>query len=265
VSLLRFEPKEPRDLAIAACSNWLLAYDNLTKLPAWLSDGLCRLSTGGGYATRSLYTNDEETFLDATRPLVLTGIADLTTREDLVDRSLFLHQPYISDEKRCTEKEFLERFDAHAPGILGALLDAVAGALRELPSVKLARLPRMADFALFGEAVSRALGNPPEKFLDTYRQNRAAAHELILEDSVVARAIRKLMERSNRWEGTATELLAEVKSIVAPAPQATVNGQPPGDPWDQQVPGRPAAKKDGDLPKTGRGLSGDRPHRVGGG
>jgi hypothetical protein len=123
-----------------------------------------------------------------------------------------------------------------------------------LPTIKLTSLPRMADFAMFGEAASRALGYPPETFLNAYRQNRAAAHELILEDSVVARAIRKLMETKSRWEGTATELLAEIKAIVAPAPQANANGGV----WQQQVAGKPNQKpsRDGDLPKTGRGLAG---------
>ena len=42
--------------------------------------------------------------------------------------------------------------------ILGALFDAVSGALRELPSTKLSSLPRMADFALWVTASEKALG-----------------------------------------------------------------------------------------------------------
>ena len=46
---LRSPPKELRDLAIAAANGWVIALDNLSYLPQWLSDGLCVLSTGGGF------------------------------------------------------------------------------------------------------------------------------------------------------------------------------------------------------------------------
>src|SRR5262249_2389808 len=35
---LRSEPKEPRDLMIAARNAWCIALDNLSHLPTWLSD-----------------------------------------------------------------------------------------------------------------------------------------------------------------------------------------------------------------------------------
>ena len=78
---------------------------------SWLSDSLCRLSTGGGFATRTLYSNDEETFLDATRPVILTGITDFVSRGDLIDRSLFLHLPVIPEEKRRSERQFWGDFE----------------------------------------------------------------------------------------------------------------------------------------------------------
>jgi hypothetical protein len=39
-SPVRAHPKEPRDLMIAARKSGLMAYDNITTLPAWLSNGL---------------------------------------------------------------------------------------------------------------------------------------------------------------------------------------------------------------------------------
>ena len=38
---------------IAANNGWVVALDNISYLPPWLSDALCRLSTGGGFATRT--------------------------------------------------------------------------------------------------------------------------------------------------------------------------------------------------------------------
>jgi hypothetical protein len=53
---------------IAAKNGWLIALDNLSRVHTWLSDALCRLATGGGFATRELYANDEEVLFDAKRP-----------------------------------------------------------------------------------------------------------------------------------------------------------------------------------------------------
>src|SRR5262249_12138401 len=160
------------DLMIAACNSWVVCLDNISFLWPWLSDAICRLSTGGGFATRTLYSNDEETYLDAMRPVILTGITDFVNRGDLIDRSLFLHLEVIAEENRRSERDFWESFEAEAPGLLGALLDAISGGLRRLPEVKLTALPRMADFGLFAEAVSRALGNPAEAFINAYKDNR---------------------------------------------------------------------------------------------
>jgi hypothetical protein len=211
---LRSEPKEPRDLMVSAVNGWVIALDNLSTIWPWLSDALCRLATGGGFATRTLYSNDEETFLDAMRPVILTGINDFVTpHEDLMDRALFLHLPPIPEERRRTEEEFWPEVDAALPQLLGALLDAVSGGLRLLSEVK-SNLPRMGDFAKFGEAVSRALGYGVNTFLEAYRKNRRTASESVVEDSPVAGAVRKLATTKGQWSGTAGELLIELTAIV---------------------------------------------------
>jgi len=60
--------REERELMIAANNGYLLAFDNLSGLPIWLSDALCRLATGGSFAVRQLYTDDEEMLFEAARP-----------------------------------------------------------------------------------------------------------------------------------------------------------------------------------------------------
>jgi hypothetical protein len=55
-------PRKERELMIAASNGYLLAFDNLSGLPAWLSDALCRLASGGSFAVRQL---------QAARPLIL--------------------------------------------------------------------------------------------------------------------------------------------------------------------------------------------------
>jgi len=208
---LRTEPKEPRDLMIAASNSAVLAFDNLSRVPAWLSDALCRLSTGGGFSTRELYTDGEEVIFDAMRPVILTGIEELATRSDLLDRAVLLTLPTIPEDRRLPEAEFWAAFNSVAPSILGALLTAVSDALRNLPTMKLPRLPRMADFALWATAGERALGLADGAFLAAYQGNRQGANELAIECSPVAGALLGLFESSPTWTGTASDLLGALE------------------------------------------------------
>jgi hypothetical protein len=86
---LRSLPKDPRDLAIAAFNGRLLLFDNISHLSEEVADALCRLSSGTGFATRTLHSDREETIFDGARAVVLNGIPNLAaTRADLSDRAL---------------------------------------------------------------------------------------------------------------------------------------------------------------------------------
>ena len=104
-AMLRSEPREVRDLMIAAKNGWILAYDNLSNILPWMADALCRLATGGGFGTRELYTDDEEIIFDSMRPVILNGIEDMATRSDLADRAVSLTLPTIPESQRRTEAE----------------------------------------------------------------------------------------------------------------------------------------------------------------
>jgi hypothetical protein len=207
---LRSEPKEPRDLMIAATNSWCMALDNISHLPVWLSDAVCRLSTGGGFATRTLYENDEETIFDAQRPIILNGIDELAVRGDLLDRAIILYLPKIEEAERREEKRFWAEFESARPIVLGGLLDAVSLALRDVDQVQLPRLPRMADFAIWSVAAAPALGFSQEAFVDAYSTNRDSANELTLESSTLVPPLRAMVANKGGWMGSATDLLGEL-------------------------------------------------------
>lgn len=208
---LRTSPREERDLMIAANNSWILAFDNLSGIPNWLSDAICRVATGAGFSTRKLYENKEETIISVCRPVVANGIDELASRHDLLDRAVILNLPPIPESKRVDESTFWNEFEKVRPRILGALLDAVAVGLRNLPKVKLSRLPRMADFARWVTACEEALPWPPGRFLEAYTGNKSETIELAIEADVVATAVKKLVEEQNEWVGTAQELLIELE------------------------------------------------------
>ncbi len=204
---LRAEPNDGRDLMIAANNSWCMAYDNLSHVPPWLSDALCRLSTGGGFSTRELYSDSEEIIFDSQRPLLLTSIEEVASRSDLLDRCLIVWLPAIPEDRRRSEAELFEAFHKVRPQILGALLDAVAVAILRLPSIKLPTLPRMADFAIWATAAETAFGWPSGTFVTAYQGNRESANEVALEASVVARPLLDLLEAQGDWSGSSGELL----------------------------------------------------------
>jgi hypothetical protein len=212
-SPLRSAPREPRDLFIGANNSWLLALDNLSRIPDWLADCLCRLATGGGLATRELYSDSEEILFDAMRPCMLTSIEELAGRGDLLDRCIILNLPAISEPARRAEAALWGEFKWACPRILGALLDAVSGALANIDDVDLPFLPRLADFALWATAAEPALGWAHGSFLNAYTANRSAANELALDSAVVVAPLRQLLAGGN-YEGTAGQLLERLTTLA---------------------------------------------------
>jgi hypothetical protein len=203
---LRSEPRKEDDILIAASRSWVLAYDNLSHLPEWLSDALCRISTGGGISKRQLYTDDDEVLLTASRPVILTSIADLATRGDLLSRCLLIRLPAMGAKSRLTEKELWEKFEQLRPRLLGCLLDAVARAHANEDDVVEQELPRMADFARWSLAAEPALPQCEVKFLDAYRRNLGEGERVSLEESALVKPLQQLLS-TGAWTGQASELL----------------------------------------------------------
>lgn len=203
---LRREPKDERDLAIGAKRRFVVAFDNLSGMPVWLSDAFCCLSSGAGFATRTLHTDEEETIFSSMRPLLLTGIAPPSSASDLLDRSLLLTLPQLAGERR-SEREFWEAWQAEAGGILGALLAAAATGLRHRNAPLAGPLPRMADFAQWVGACERGLPWERGAFLAAYGENRAELHEIALEASLVAPVLADWIDTVYEWKGSVADLL----------------------------------------------------------
>lgn len=212
-SPLRAEPREQEDLLIAARNNWIVAFDNVSRLQPWMSDALCRLSTGGGLSKRRLYTDQEEIVLDAQRPQILNGITEFVTRGDLLDRSIVQEQPTIRGASRRSEGDFWRAFEVVRPKILGALFDAVAAALANEAAVELEESPRMADPTRWVTAAEPALGWTTGAFAAAYRRNRRDGSALALDAALIAAPLQDLAE-IGEWQGTATELLRRLAELA---------------------------------------------------
>jgi len=138
-------PNSERDLMIHAKDYFLLSFDNVSGMKGDLSDALCVLATGGGFATRKLYSDDELFVFDYTRPIMINGIADFANRPDLLERAIPLKLPAIDERNRKTETQMLAEFMELLPGFLGRLYDIVGAALETIPKVTARNKLRMAD------------------------------------------------------------------------------------------------------------------------
>lgn len=213
-SPLRTTPRNERDLSISARNSWILSFDNLSYMKAWLSDALCRLSTGGGFAIRELYTNEDEVLFTAKRPIIINGITDVVILHDLADRAIFISLEPIPDDKRLPEKKLDSRLKKALPGILGGLLNAVSVALSNINTTTLDDLPRMADFALWVQAAEPALPWNSGDFMHVYNKNRENIIRDAVESNIVATTIMTWMDGHSEWTGTANGLLNELDDKV---------------------------------------------------
>jgi putative DNA primase/helicase len=217
VAPIRSAPDKDRDLLTAAINAHMLVIDNMSTMPNWLADALCRLATGGGFGVRTNYTDKEETVLNATKPILLNGIPSLVDRPDLGDRAVTIRLSPISEEARRPEDEIDEAWEEARPRVLAALCDALSAAVRNLSSVKLTRSPRLADFAKWVTAAEQGLGWERGTFVDAYASNRKDIADSAFEASPVAMAIAALLDDRELFHGRAMDLLPLLRDKADPA------------------------------------------------
>ena len=205
---LRAASKSVEDVWIAARNSHMVSMENLSQLQPQYQDALCVLATGGGYSTRTFYTNAEETIIELRKPIVLNGISVIVTTQDLLDRCLHIDLPTIHRRELAGDMEV--RFEAAQPALLGALLDLFVKVLAMLPSVMISpeHLPRMADFGVLGEAVFRVHGEPAGAFLRRYNAMRKDSVLRTIDASPVGAAlVAYLADVPGGFNGTLSELL----------------------------------------------------------
>ena len=201
---LRTPPREMRSWAAAARASWVVALDNISTIPDWLSDTLCKAVTGDAVVERTLHTDDDVTVVAFRRCIALTTIDAGRLAGDLAERLLPIELAPIAPEARRTDAEIGAAYDQARPHALGALLDLTAQVLAALPGVRLERAPRMADFARILAALDHLHGWDS---LASYLAAAADANQVVLESSPVAEAVMDLVGRGGAWQGTPGELL----------------------------------------------------------
>lgn len=224
-------PDQVEELVLMLNNHYCTFFDNMTYLNREISDTLCRAVTGLGFSKRALYTNNECVTYSFRRHIGLNGINIPAEAADLLDRTLMIELKRIEPRDRITEYALFQDFEQVKPGLLASIFDALSKAMQLVGDVKLTEKPRMADFAIWGEAVARALGYPEGLFLKTYLDNVQLQTAEVLESNIVGIVMVKFLAGHPEWRGTASDLYSELQGYAIDANLASIDKKDPSRTW----------------------------------
>jgi hypothetical protein len=64
-------PRDINELVQKLAHNYIAYFDNVSTIPNWISDQLCRAVTGSGFSKRELYTDDDDIIYNFKRLMAL--------------------------------------------------------------------------------------------------------------------------------------------------------------------------------------------------
>ena len=213
---LRFDERE---IAVSSMHEWVNNFDNVNSIiPDPISDLLCRISTGQGFRKRKLYTDQDDLILQYRRPIVMSAINEPGYNPDFLDRALIIRLDLILESKRKTDAEIQELISELAPKIRGLYLGSLNKAIEIYPQIKeefKGKLLRMADFIIWGEAITRVLGYEPGKFYTSFSDLQLQETESTASENLLIMVLDQLLKNRKEWKGTTKELYDEIKGIIA--------------------------------------------------
>ena len=122
--------------------------------------------------------------------------------------------------KEKTEEELQNQIEKSRPTIFTGILHLMVDALKLVPEIKISSLniPRMADFAILGEAIYQVSEKEEGEFLKDYRDNRRRAIIRTIESSpAILQTIRHIEGLNGKaFYGSYAQLLREIESYNYP-------------------------------------------------
>jgi hypothetical protein len=230
-SLLTFH-QDKNEFLQQIAQNYLATFDNVKHTPKWLPEEVCKTVTGSGHSKRTIYTVDDAKIYEFKHCLIFNGINLAFYEPDVLDRSITIDLPMIKEEDRRLEKEVLDQFKSMKPDIMNFIFNTLAKAMTIYPNITCKGLPRMADFALWCEAISRSMGYKEKEFLKAYNEIRGTQNNEIVDSNPLAFVIKKFVEsicssqqhtdsmdnKSDKltlFDGSPLKLLQELNPIAA--------------------------------------------------
>jgi hypothetical protein len=210
-------PRDEKDWIVAINAALIAAIDNVSDIPDWLSDAMCRASTGEGLLRRELYSDSDVSVIFARRIVMLNGIDAPIRRADLARRTVTFELEKIPDSRRRTDEEMEAEWKRVHPLALGAFLDLACEVLRIRPDIHLASKPSMAGFAEIVAAVDKLAGSSA---LELYLEKLKIMSGDVRDSNPFAGAVVDLVEKCDgEWTGTPSQLL-DIIAKPEPCPRS---------------------------------------------
>jgi hypothetical protein len=191
-------PDKIDDIVIMMMSREKIVFDNCENFTKDISQFLCKSVTGTTYGKRELFTTSDEFSVMLKEKISLNGIAPNINQPDLLERSIFYELKRIDKRERITDDDFKTESEKLKPCVLGCVFSTLQKAMIIYDDVKKEltgkSLPRMASFAVWGESISRSLGNEDKKFIDRYNEKLDVSSLSLQEDYPMIQPLVKYIE-----------------------------------------------------------------------
>lgn len=193
-------PRDGRTWAAMAASRYCLPVDNVSWIPVWWSDLLCKAASGDGWVDRALYS-DGDVFVARFRSVViLNGIELGALRGDLADR--IVHHRLVQPDRYLSDQEVSAQWALAHPSALAWLLDRTAETMADMARVPQRGMNRLAVFEQIVDCIDARWGTRASR---AWAQGRQDVLEDVAEGDEVAMAVTRAF--AGPWSGTPSELL----------------------------------------------------------
>jgi hypothetical protein len=209
-------PTSRDDLVLLLNNRFMPNFDNVSFITPQNSDILCRAVTGEGLSKRKLYSDSTEIIYSYRRKIILNGISFGMNRPDLMERCIVYETKAPTSLERITEEEFNETFSELLPYLLGQIFAILSRVLKSYNDVKsqIKEKPRMADFAVYGECISRELGYDNFSFVKDYTEKLEQSAIGIIENHPLVFVITKIMESEIQYKDTVQNFFDKAKQLA---------------------------------------------------
>jgi len=213
---LKSFPHGEDNFVTSLSGSYFSAYENISHVDVEVSNMLCRAVTGGSFEKRTQYTNGEVFTISVKRKVLINGIDFTISQPDLADRTINYEKERIPEEQRKTDQFVEDAFKKLLPDLLGEIFLVLQKALSLLDKVEqeCKKLPRMASFGIFGEAIYQAMGHKQGEFLNIYKESIQKNLENLYENNPVIPCLEDLLEGKDEVELQANELYRRIKNFV---------------------------------------------------
>ncbi|MGY5152399.1 MAG: hypothetical protein ACW9XA_09035 [Candidatus Nitrosopumilus sp. bin_6a] len=192
------------DLNVRFANNYMAVFDNLSDITGEQSDSLCKAVTGASYSKRQNYSDADEIVLKFQRKIVLNGISVNIEHSDLARRSIHYFTERIPTDEKLTRSQVMDRFKEILPDLYGQIFFVLSEAIQYFDIVieDTKTIPGMAEFAVWGECISRALGHDEGVFLKNYSAKLEHNSDLLNENNCIISFLEDTFEGQNATEMT---------------------------------------------------------------